>query len=640
MCGVFGWLGSGIDPERARTMRDRLRRRGPDDGGDWHDREAGVWLGHRRLAILDLSPAGHQPMLSRSGRYVIVFNGEVFNFSELRGELEAAGANFVGHSDTEVMLAAIEAWGLQAALARFVGMFAFALWDRQTESLTLVRDRLGIKPLYYASANGQFAFASELHALAPLPWLDATIDQDAVADYLRYLCVPAPHTILRGVRKLEPGTLLVWRRGEFKLERYWSLQKVAHAGLANPLQLGIAEAADELEARLLDAIALRMRSDVPYGAFLSGGVDSSLVVALMCQQSAQPLRTFTIGFSDGSHDESAHARAVAAHLGTQHHEEILEADMVPALINEVAALHDEPFADGSSFPTYLLCRFARRHATVALSGDGGDELYGGYPRYFWATRIQRWRARLGPLGTRLAAGTLHAVPARVWDGPVNRLLGGRYAGAQGLGARVRRFADYLATDPRRADAEMMAAWADPAAVMVSPSGPALDRYADWQGLDWAEQMMAVDQARYLPDDILTKVDRASMAVSMEVRVPMLDHRLVEWSWRLPRALKLAESGDRGKLLLREVLYRHVPKALIERPKMGFGMPMEQWLRGPLRPWAEDLLSEGALGASGLLKPEPVRRVWQAHLAGENRLPQIWTVLMLQLWLARAAEGRR
>lgn len=624
-------------------MRDRLQHRGPDDAGEWHDLYSGVWLGHRRLAILDLSPAGHQPMLSHSERYVIVFNGEVFNFSELRKELEVTGTCFAGHSDTEVMLAAIEAWGLQAALERFVGMFAFALWDREVQSLTLVRDRLGIKPLYYASANGQFAFASELQALAPLAWIDAEIDGQALADYLRYLCVPAPLTILRGVRKLEPGTLLVWCRGELKLEHYWRLKKSVHAGLENPLRLDVAEAADELEMRLREAIALRMRSDVPYGAFLSGGVDSSLVTALMSQLSAQPLSTFTIGFSDGSHDESAHARAVAAYLGTRHHEEILEADTVAALIDEVAALHDEPFADGSSFPTYLLCRFARRYVTVALSGDGGDELYGGYPRYFWAGRIQRWRARLGPLGTRLLAGALNAVPDRVWDGPVNRLSAGRYAGAHGLGARVRRFADYLAIDPRRADIEMIAAWTDPDSIIARPHGPPSDRYADWPGLGWAEQMMAVDQANYLPDDILTKVDRASMAVSMEVRVPMLDHRLVEWSWRLPRALKFSGAGDRGKLLLRELLYRYVPKTLIERPKMGFGMPMAQWLRGPLRTWADELLSEGALAASGLLKPAPVRKVWLEHLAGENRLPQLWTVLMLQLWHARwrqAAKGAR
>jgi asparagine synthase (glutamine-hydrolysing) len=639
MCGIAGWLDAGLDPGAALRMRDALRHRGPDDAGHWHDPETSVWLGHRRLSILDLSPTGHQPMHSASGRYVIVFNGEVFNFGELRVELEVAGCTFRGHSDTEVMLAAIETWGLREALARFVGMFAFAVWDRETKSLTMVRDRLGIKPLYYAVHGTRLAFASELQALAHVPWLDTGIDHEAVADYLRYLCVPTPRSILRGVRKLEPGTLLVWADGVLRSERYWDLRDVARRGLSAPMQVSFLEAADDLEVRLREAVGLRMRSDVPYGAFLSGGVDSSLVVALMREQSQQPLRTFTIGFAGANNDESAHARAVAAHLGTQHHEEFLDAKSVPVLVGEVAALHDEPFADGSSIPTYLLCRFARRHVTVALAGDGGDELFGGYPRYFWASRIQRWQARLGAPGTRIAAGALHAVPAAIWDGPINRLLRRRYASAQGLAARVHRFADYLTTDPHEADLKMIAAWPDPGMVMAVPAGHAPDRYAKWPGLDWATQMMAVDQAHYLPDDILTKVDRMSMAVSMEVRVPILDHRLVEWSWRVPTAFKLAETGDRGKLLLREVLYRHVPKELIERPKMGFGMPMDQWLRGPLRTWAEDLLSVESVRTAGILRPDVVQGVWRAHQNGENRLAQIWSVLMLQQWLKRWQQLR-
>lgn len=634
MCGIFGWLGAGIDPGVALSMRDILQHRGPDDAGHWHDAEACVWLGHRRLSILDLSPTGHQPMLSKSGRYVIVFNGEVFNFSELRNDLEGENCVFRGNSDTEVMLAAIEKWGLRESLARFVGMFAFALWDREARSLMLVRDRLGIKPLYFATKGLQFAFASELHALARIPWLDTEIDHEAIADYLRYLCVPAPRSILRGVRKLEPGTLLVWADGMLRSERYWDIRDVAQRGLANPLALTFREAADALELRLREAVGIRMRADVPYGAFLSGGIDSSLVVALMREQSSQPLRTFTIGFAGSANDESAHARAVARHFGTEHHEDFLPAEAVPDLLGEVASLHDEPFADGSSVPTYLLCRFARRHVTVALAGDGGDELFGGYPRYFWAKRIQHWRRRLGARGTRTAACALSAVPAAVWDGPINWFLRRRYAGASGLAARVYRFADYLVTDPREADLKMLAAWQDPGEVMVAQASLARDRYADWSGLDWAAQMMAVDQAHYLPDDILTKVDRMSMAVSMEVRVPMLDHRLVEWSWRVPAAFKLAETGDRGKLLLREVLYRHVPQSLIERPKMGFGMPMDQWLRGPLRGWAEDLLAPESIRRAGLLRPDVVQQVWRSHLTGENRLAQLWTVLMLQQWHIR------
>lgn len=638
MCGIVGWVGEGIDPQCALRMRDRLRHRGPDDAGHWYDADAAAWLGHRRLAILDLSPAGHQPMVSSSGRYVMAFNGEVFNYIEMRAELEAAGIGFRGHSDTEVMLAAIEAWGLRQALARFVGMFAIALWDRDEQSLTLIRDRMGIKPLYYACHGGQLAFASELRALAPLPWLDSGIDQESLADYLRYLCVPAPRTILRGARKLEPGCLLVWRRGGHSIERYWNLHEVIRAGREHPLALDLPAAADELERRLGESIALRMRSDVPYGAFLSGGIDSSLMVALMCRQAQQPVHTFTIGFEGSGNDESVHARAVAAHLGTNHHEEHLEVNAVPGLVADASLTHDEPFADGSSIPTFLLCRFARRSVTVALSGDGGDELYGGYPRYFWAGRIERWRRRLGSGGARALAGILKSVPGAVWDNAVDRLSSGKFTGAHGLSARVRRFAGYLASGPGAADLAMSAAWPDPGLIMAAAAPPAADRHSGWPDLDWAERMMAVDQATYLPDDILTKVDRASMAVSMEVRVPMLDHRLVEWSWRLPRACKLAETGDRGKLLLREVLYRHVPKALIERPKVGFGMPMETWLRGPLREWAGDLLAAPALTRSGLLRPEAVTAAWNAHQAGENRLPQLWTALMLEQWLARWREA--
>ena len=634
MCGIFGWIGCNIDTNRAVLMRDRLSHRGPDDAGEWHDKEKGIWFGHRRLAILDPSPAGRQPMVSRSGRYVIVFNGEVFNFTELRSELEDRGSIFTGYSDTEVMLAAFDTWGVKKSLERFVGMFAFGVWDREQKTLMLVRDRMGIKPLYWTAENGQIAFASEMHALAHLPWVSQDIDFEALADYFRYLCVPATKTILSNVKKLLPGTLMIWRDGDFTIESYWDLKKVVKDGVESPLKMTRREAADELESRLSDSIALRMRSDVPYGAFLSGGIDSSLVAALMQKRTDQPIDTFTVGFSDSSNDESVHARAVAKHLGTKHHEETLNVNTVPNLVDEMVTLFDEPFADGSSFPTYLLCRFARRHVTVALSGDGGDELYGGYPRYFWANRIQRWRSRLGNFGTRLLKRTLRTIPDKFLDGPVNRMLNGKYAGSNGLSARVQRFAEYLATDPRRSDSEIIAAWPDPSAIMLQGPIPAADRYADWEMLEWAEQMMAVDQKHYLPNDILTKVDRTSMAVSMEVRVPMLDHRLVEWSWRLPRSLKMSDSGDRGKLLLRDVLYRYVPKELFERPKMGFGMPMDRWLRGTLKSWAEDILMDSSIKKNGILNHEIVQRIWKRHLEGENRLLQVWTVLMFHVWHER------
>jgi asparagine synthase (glutamine-hydrolysing) len=635
MCGIIGWLGREPIPALARQMRDLLSHRGPDDAGEWWDPNCGVWLGHRRLSILDLSPKGHQPMVSPCGRYVITYNGEIFNHTVLRRELEAIGCRFRGHSDTEVMLAAIETWGLEPAVQRFAGMFAFGLYDRRESCLWLVRDRLGIKPLYYAQRAGELAFASELMALKPLPWLNQTVDLDALYAYFRYLCVPAPATIIDGARKLLPGTMLRWDGDEMRVVRYWDLREVVRGGLENPLTCDFHEASAELEALLREIIRSRMEADVPLGAFLSGGVDSSAVVALMQAQSDRPIETFTIGFSESSHDEAPYARAVAAHLRTQHHEQTLTSSAVLDLIPQMASHFDEPFADGSSVPTYLLSHFARQEVAVALSGDGGDELFGGYPRYFWASRIARLQHRLTPTGARWLGQALTHIPARVWDGPVSWLGGRRLAGSDGLSGRVRRLGRYLVCRPERVYDEMLTAWRDPAELIGHVAqerfGPEPHRY---MVLGWPEQMMAVDQENQLVDDFLTKVDRASMAVSLEVRVPLLDHRLVEWSWRVPRAHKIASTGDRGKLILREVLYRYVPKTLIERTKMGFGMPMGHWLRCQLRPWAEDVLSSRVLKHSNVLDPLPIRRAWQEHLAGTDRLPQLWTVLMFLQWLER------
>lgn len=637
MCAIFGLLGPGIDADLALRLRDRMAHRGPDDSGAWADEAARVWLGHRRLSILDLSPLGHQPMASAGGRYVIVFNGEIFNFVELRAELERAGATFRGHSDTEVILAAIECWGLERSLSRFVGMFAFALWDREDRALSLVRDRIGIKPLYYAYRGAQFAFASELSALRSLPWVDTTLDRAAIAQYLRHLCVPAPHSILQGICKVEPGQIVTFANDRCQTRRYWDLHDVVARGLDDPLKLGFEEASAEYERMLTDAIRMRMRSDVPVGSFLSGGIDSSLVTALMTKVSDRKVQTFTIGFPDEPNDESAHARAVAAHLRTDHHELFLDANTVPGLVADVSALHDEPFADGSSLPTFILSRFAREHVTVALGGDGGDETFGGYPRYFWAERIRAWQQRLGRSRAMWARG-LKALPDWFWSGPVDALFGARLGGSAGLRARAHRLADYIAADPRDVDRIMHSAWPEPADVLEGDALPPVRRDEAWRGIGWAEQMMAIDQRHYLPDDILTKVDRMSMAVGLEARVPLLDHRLVEWSWRVPLNFKLAAKGDRGKLLMRDVLYRHVPRDLIERPKAGFGMPMDRWLRGPLREWAGDLVAEPSLRRIGLFRPQAVQRVWREHLGGANRLPQLWTVLMMQAWLMRSAPS--
>jgi asparagine synthase (glutamine-hydrolysing) len=629
MCGIAGWLGQSIDLATARQMSQAVAHRGPDGAGEWT--VGGVWLAQRRLAIVDLSPAGRQPMVSPSGRYVITFNGEVYNAQELAAELAGKGFSFRGHSDTEVMLVAIEAWGIDGALQRFNGMFAFGLWDVAERTLYLARDRLGEKPLYFAENGQEIVFASELGALWHVPWLDKRVDQAALTGYFRSLCVPGTASIVRGARKLAAGTLLKWSAGRVDISAYWSVSTAARNGLSNRLPTDMEAAADELESLLVDAVRIRLRADVPYGAFLSGGLDSSLVVALMQRQGGDPARTFTIGFAERSHDESPHARAVAAYLGTNHQEQILSPAQVIDLVPQIANIYDEPFADSSSIPTVLLARFAREHVTVALSGDGGDELFGGYPRYFWAERIQRTRRRLGAPGSRIAAGLLRSLPAAWLDGLDSLVLGKRFGGANGLSDRVYRFADYLRCSPGDVYREIISAWKNPAEVMAAGASDALladpVRHAP---LGWAESMMAVDQERFLPDDVLTKMDRATMAFALEGRAPLLDHRLVEWAWRVPPELKLSPQGDLGKLVMRKVLYRHVPQALMERPKMGFGMPIGVWLRGPLKPWAEEMLQVRRLAEMGL-QAERVQRVWQAHLAGENRLAEIWTVLMWVQW---------
>ena len=633
MCGIIGWLGSDFDQNLASKMLDALRHRGPNSWGEW--RENDVWLAHRRLAILDLSPQGHQPMLSPCGRYVLTFNGEIYNYKELRRRLESAGHSFRGESDTEVVLMACVVWGIESAAQCFEGMFAFGLYDRAENTLWLVRDPMGIKPLYYAHCGEHFAFSSELTSLLPLSWIDRSIDQDALFSYFRYSCVPAPASILSGIRKLASGTLLRFSQGEITSRTYWDLAKkvtTCRQGVNKPISMQ--EAADDLEVRLRHSVRQHMQSDVPYGAFLSGGIDSSAVVALMQMESSHPVKTFSIGFSDSSHDESAHARSVAQYLGTDHHELMLDSDQIPALVPMVAGHFDEPFADNSSIPTFLVSRFARESVTVCLSGDGGDELFGGYPRYFWAKRIEALRERM-PLGSAgVAAKLLQSVPAPLWDKVVNPALGYHYSSAEGLAYRVRRFANYLGCERGDAYARTMSVWRDPEQLLGfqsrHPLGADALRYPE---LSWAEEMMLIDQSNYLQDDILTKVDRASMAVSLEARVPFLTHPMVEWSWQIESSLKLADKGDKGKLVLRELLYRHVPKALIERPKQGFGMPVGKWLRGPLKDWALSLLNPGDLETCGL-NSKVVVNVWQEHQMGLDRQAMLWTVLMYRQWHQR------
>jgi asparagine synthase (glutamine-hydrolysing) len=639
MCGIAGFLSprTGAEPEpmgsMIRAMTICLRHRGPDDEGTWLDPDAGIALGHRRLSIVDLSPAGHQPMLSADGRFVITFNGEIYSFREMRVELEASGVQFRGHSDTEVMLESFARYGIAAMLPRLIGMFSLALWDRRERTLTLVRDRLGIKPLYWRYADGLFIFGSELKALRAHPGWTPEIDRGAVAAFLRHNYVPAPHSIYRGVQKLEPGCMLTlaWQK-EPQIARYWDAREVARSGGALPLELPENELIEQLETLLTDAVGRRMIADVPVGAFLSGGVDSSTVVALMKAANAGPVKTFTIGFDIPGFDEASHARAVAQHLGTEHTELTCSAQEALDVVPQLPEWYDEPFADSSQIPTYLISSLTRRHVTVSLSGDGGDELFGGYNRYLLTQRS--WRAlSLLPQPIRTAvARALMAVKPERWSS-IAGLLPSRLRPTQ-AGDKLHKLASVLPMNDFGALYNRLVSHCEPDELMMpaTPEPKGLPWDASF-GHDFPEPlnlMRYLDLATYLPDDILTKVDRASMAVGLEARVPLLDHRVVELAWRLQPNLLIRNAST--KWILRQILYKHVPREIVERPKMGFGVPLATWLRGPLRDWAESLLDERRLKAGAILNPRAIRALWQEHLKGRrNAAYLLWNVLMLEAW---------
>ena len=645
MCGIAGfWQDSTLGDDELRVlaqrMADCLRHRGPDDDGTWADPAAGLALGFRRLAILDLTPEGRQPMLSASGRFVMIFNGEVYNFARLRAELEPLGHRFRSHSDTEVMLAAFEQWGVAAALPRFIGMFAIAAWDRRDRILYLIRDRLGIKPLYYGWSGGALLFGSELKALRAHPRFQGEIDRDSIALFLRHNYIPTPRSIYTAFHKLPAGTFLALHApGESDAEPqvYWSAREAAEAGVRNPFRGTMEEASLELEALLADAVGLRMISDVPLGAFLSGGTDSSTVVAMMQAQSSLPVRTFTIGFREAEYDEAAHARDVARHLGTDHTELYVTPAEAREVIPSLAGMFDEPFADSSQIPTHLVSRLARRAVTVSLSGDGGDELFGGYNRYFWGRALwRRHKAVPGWLRRAAAAGLLGVAPD-AWDRATRILRPVLPAPlrTRQVGDKLHKLAGLLTEEsPEAMYLDLVTHWPDPASILVRGREPrtVLTDPGRWARVpDFTQSMMYMDLVSYLPDDILTKVDRASMAVSLEARVPLLDHRVVEFAWRLPLAFKV--SGNEGKHVLRRVLHRHVPRRLVARPKMGFGIPIGEWLRGPLRPWAEDLLDRNRLHRQGFLHPAPIQEKWDEHQSGvRNWQYLLWDVLMFQAWL--------
>ncbi|MHB1530202.1 MAG: asparagine synthase (glutamine-hydrolyzing) [Acidiferrobacteraceae bacterium] len=647
MCGIAGcWvLGRVAEPAILVAMANAIGYRGPDDSGIWVDARSGVGLAHRRLSIVDLSTAGCQPMVSTSGRFVIIFNGEVYNHLELRVALEAPGCtpSWRGYSDTETLLAAFEAWGAEATLKKTVGMFAVALWDRQAMTLMLARDRLGEKPLYYGFSGDAFLFGSELKALRAYPGFCSNIDRGALTLYLRHNYIPAPYSIYRDIRKLTPGTWLTLSEVNMVARQlptphvYWSVREVALAGCAAPFSGSVMDAQMELEHLLSQSVAGQMIADVPLGAFLSGGVDSSVIVALMQKQAAHPVKTFTIGFHDSGYNEAEHARAVAAHLGTEHTELYVTAQQAMAVIPQLPDLYDEPFADSSQIPTYLVSQLARQHVTVSLSGDGGDELFGGYNRYFWARRLWQKLAWL-PGSVRAAlAGVLTSVSPMAWNRVFGRLgvflpRNLRYANP---GDKLHKLAEILAVKtPEEIYYTLISHWKHPADVVrygTEPPSVVTERQVWPELADFEARMMYLDQVSYLPDDILAKVDRAAMAVGLETRMPLLDHRVVDFSWTLPRNMKIR--CGQGKWLLRQVLYTYVPQALMERPKMGFGAPLDYWLRGPLKAWAEDLLNPARLHRDGVLRAGPVQEKWREHISGyRNWSYHLWDVLMFQAWL--------
>jgi asparagine synthase (glutamine-hydrolysing) len=640
MCGIAGFIGaaSGGDIGAiAEAMAKSIAYRGPDDQGIWIDTESETALVHRRLSIIDLSAAGHQPMLSADERYVISYNGEVYSFQPIAAELAARGHKFRGHSDTEVILESFAVNGIEATLKRMIGMFAIALWDRRDRTLTLMRDRLGIKPLYWAKFGNTFLFGSELKALRAHQGWTPRIDQSAVAAFLRHNYIPAPRTIYEGVYKLEPGTVLTlpWR-GEPKISRFWDARSVARDCSHNPLEGSDAELTEQLESLLKDAVGRRMIADVPLGAFLSGGVDSSTVVALMQAAKSGTVKSFSIGFDIEGYNEAPHAAAVARHLQTDHTELTVTSKAALDVIPRLADFYDEPFADSSQIPTYLVSAMTRKHVTVALSGDGGDELFAGYNRYQLTQRF--WRSlSLMPRAVRKgAAAALTAVRPDRWTQLLSALPS-RLRPPQ-AGDKVHKAAAVLRLDSADAVYRRLVSHWEPSEIMPQAAEPRSildDATVAKDFPDLLERMQFLDLVTYLPDDILTKVDRASMAVALEARVPLIDHRVVEFAWRLPENVKVRNGTS--KWLLRQVLYRHVPPELIERPKMGFGIPLGEWLRGPLRDWAETLLNEQRLRQAGLLDAGMVRRYWADHLDGRRNWQYLlWDVLMLEAWRERWA----
>ena len=651
MCGITGYFDTagGTDQDertaRVREMTRTLSHRGPDGSGVWTASDDGIALGHARLAIVDLSPTGAQPMHSADERFVLTFNGEIYNFPELRDELHAKGHRFRGTSDTEMILAAVLEWGLEASLKRFIGMFALALWDRETRTLVFARDRMGEKPLYYGWQGDVLLFGSELKALRAHPAWCGNISRDAIGLFLRHNYIPCPYSIYSGIAKLPPGTLLTLAQEDFAARRlpkptaYWSLKAVAEDGVRNPFTGTDTEAIDLLDTLLRDAVGKQMMADVPLGAFLSGGIDSSMLVSQMQAQSSRPVKTFTIGFEEAAFNEAEHAKAVARHLGTEHHELYVTAKETLAVVPLLPTLYDEPFSDSSQIPTYLVSKMARQHVTVSLSGDGGDELFFGYNSYARAASVWRKLGGLPKAGRRGLGTLLAGLPESFVQSGFgwSESRGGSEPKSGSISEKVHHLGLALKQgEEERFFRHFGSHWKEPARLVagVQELPTVFSNPSEWANVPTLEQkMMYLDGRLYLPDDILVKVDRASMGVSLESRAPLLDHRLVELAWRLPHSMKSRDGAT--KWALRQVLDRYLPQELIERPKMGFAVPLDSWLRGPLREWAENLLSESRLRDEGYLNPVPIRKKWQEHLSCRyNQHYYLWDILMFQSWLEK------